>query len=93
VDPLEGNDWAQDAADTLEEDESIVAALSPALWDKYAHNFRCFIADAIEGWAMEGRVFATAAAKKAAVGALVLGTRAEVAKDPEAWIRAHCDRR
>jgi len=32
-------------------------------------------------------------AKKAAIGALVRGTREEVKKDPKKWVREHCDRR
>jgi hypothetical protein len=93
VRPTDGGDAAAEAEDTLDEDEAVVSAFRDrARWRKYVENFRHFIEDAIEGWRMEGRTFPSQRAKREAIGRLVTGTRAEVRKDPEMWVREHCDR-
>jgi hypothetical protein len=90
--PGDGASAAEEARDTLDEDEEVVRRLTGALWGKYERNFMHFIDDAIEGWRLEGRTFPSERAKAEAIGRLVLGTREEVARDPLGWVRAHCDR-
>jgi hypothetical protein len=80
-----------DFNDVLDEDESIVEALSRKDWKKYVANFNHYIELVIDGWRLEGRRFPSEAAKKAAIASLVNGVREEAKRDPKKWIEEHCD--
>ncbi len=61
-------------------------------WKKLVSNLEHFIEDVLEGWANEGRTFASDAEKQAAIGALVTGTIRRIKEDPKGWMKNHCDR-
>lgn len=92
--PADAENAAADAVELLDDEPEIVGAI-PAPgpeWKELVANVEHFVADVIEGWIVEGRRFASARAKAAAVGALVTGTIEKIRRDPRRWVREHCRR-
>jgi hypothetical protein len=93
LEPGEAEAEAEVAVEILSQDPRVRRQTSGWTDERLRALYRCFHRVVLERLvALEGRDFGSDAAKRRAVAAVVKQAIAEVAHDPVAWTRQHCER-